>query len=226
MSISVMTKSTVTVVLLNRPRLNLLDHAAIDDLTAAFEHMNGSPVILTGAGDTFSAGVDVKAFAQLDQLGRVAFARAITKMTAAILSVRAPVIAALPGHAMGGGLVLALCCDYRIAVDNPAAKFGLTEAKAGVPFPSGPADIIRHEVPAPLLRRLTLTSAEVSARDLQAAGLIDALCESEDLLARAEDIAIRLAQQPGFEIVKTQIRGSLRERVIACFEAGDEPGFS
>jgi len=226
MSISVTTKSAVTIVALNRPRLNLLDPAAIDDLTSAFERMDGLPMILTGAGDTFSAGVDVKAFAQLDQAGRAAFARAITKMTAALLSVRAPVIAALPGHALGGGLVLALCCDYRIAADNPGAKFGLTEAKAGVPFPSGPADIIRHEVPAPLLRRLTLTSAEMSARDLYAAGLIDALCEGEELLSKAEDIAARLAQQQGFEIVKTQMRGPLREQVIARCKAGEEPGFS
>jgi enoyl-CoA hydratase len=167
----------------------------------------------------------VKAFARLDQAARSAFARAITKMTAAILARQGPVIAALPGHAMGGGLVLALCCDYRIAADNPGAKFGLTEAKAGVPFQSGPAEIIRHEIPAPLLRRLTLTSAEVSARDLHLAGLIDALCESEHLLSRAEDIATQLAQQPGFETVKTQIRGALRERVIARCEAGDEPGF-
>jgi enoyl-CoA hydratase len=226
MSISVTTKSAVTIVALNRPRLNLLDPAAIDDLTSAFERMDGLPMILTGAGDTFSAGVDVKAFAQLDQAGRAAFARAITKMTAALLSVRAPVIAALPGHALGGGLVLALCCDYRIAADNPGAKFGLTEAKAGVPFPSGPADIIRHEVPAPFLRRLTLTSAEMSARDLYAAGLIDALCEGEELLSKAEDIAARLAQQQGFEIVKTQMRGPLREQVIARCKAGEEPGFS
>jgi enoyl-CoA hydratase len=226
MSISVTVRSAVTVVTLNRPRLNLLDPAGIDDLTDAFERLDRAPVVLVGAGDTFSAGVDVKAFGQLDQIGRAAFARAITKMTAAILSLRGPVIAALPGHAMGGGLVLALCCDYRIAADNPGAKFGLTEAKAGVPFPSGPAEIIRHEVPSPLLRRLTLTSAELSARDLHAAGLIDALCEGENLLSKAEEIAIRLAQQPGFEIVKTQIRGALRDRVIARHEAQEEFGFS
>jgi enoyl-CoA hydratase len=225
MSISVTTTSALTVVTLNRPRLNLLDRSAIDELTTVFERVDGSPVVLTGAGEAFSAGVDVKAFAQLDQAGKAAFARAITRMTATILAVRGPIVAALPGHAIGGGLVLALCCDYRIAADNPGAKFGLMEAKAGVPFPSGPAEIIRHEVPAPLLRRLALTSAEVSAVDLVAAGVFDEIAKPDDLDSRAQGAAARLAAQPGFNLVKSQIRGGLRDRLAALCAACEEPSF-
>jgi enoyl-CoA hydratase len=226
MTITIHEDAAMTTVTLNRPPLNLLDPEAIEAITRAFAGLNRkAPVVLSSVGDVFSAGVDVKAFASLDGAGRTAFARAITAMTARILAVQGPVIAALPGHAIGGGLVLTLCCDYRIAADTPGAKFGLTEAKAGVPFPSGPAAIIRHEIPAPLLRRLTLTSAEASARDLHVAGLIDALCPAAELSARAHEKAAQLASQPGFSAVKKQVRGALREHLAALSAAGAEPAF-
>jgi enoyl-CoA hydratase len=226
MAISISETDAATTIAMNRPRLNLVDPAAVEAITRAFGELDpDKPVILTGVGETFSAGVDVKAFAALDRGGRTDFARAITAMTARILAMRGPVVAALPGHAIGGGLVLALCCDYRIAADAPGARFGLTEARAGVPFPAGPAAIIRHEIPAPLLRRLTLTSAEASAADLFAAGLFDALCPAADLQARALAAAEQLASQPGFVAVKTQVRGALRDQLAALSAAGSEPAF-
>jgi hypothetical protein len=51
-------------------------------------------------------------------------------------------VAAINGHALGGGFVLALACDYRIAADNEAAKLGMTEAQAGIPFPAGPLEVM------------------------------------------------------------------------------------
>jgi enoyl-CoA hydratase len=220
MPVRVETNAPITKVTLDRPRLNLLDGAVIAELTRVFREIDpNAPIILTGAGDVFSAGVDVKAFGSLDRAGRGDFARAITAMTAAILAIRAPLVAALPGHAIGGGLVLALCCDFRIAADNPSAKFGLTEARAGVPFPSGPAEIIRHEIPAPLLRRMTLASEEMNARQLSEAGLFDGLTAPSELIAQAEETALNLAAQPGFVAVKDQIRGSLRDRVAQLRES-------
>jgi enoyl-CoA hydratase len=226
MTISITQNGAATTIAINRPRLNLLDPDAIAAIADAFAALNPNiPVVFTSVGEVFSAGVDVKAFASLDKGGRVHFARAITAMTATILAIRAPVIAALPGHAIGGGLVLALCCDYRIAADAPGAKFALTEAKAGVPFPSGPAAIIRHEIPAPLLRRLALTSADASAHELHAAGVFDELCAAVDLQSRAQDAAEQLASQPGFSAVKTQVRGGLRDHLVALSDAGAEPDF-
>jgi enoyl-CoA hydratase len=226
LTISITHNGHAATIAINRPRLNLLDPAAVEAIANAFAALDpNTPVILTGVGETFSAGVDVKAFASLGQGGRTAFARAITAMTANIFAMRGPVIAALPGHAIGGGLVLALCCDYRIAADAPGARFGLTEAKAGVPFPSGPAAIIRHEIPAPWLRRLALTSAEASAQDLHAAGLFDALCTAANLQSQAQEAAVRLASQPGFCAVKMQVRGALADHLAALRAAGAEPAF-
>ncbi|MGG6549668.1 UNVERIFIED_CONTAM: enoyl-CoA hydratase/isomerase family protein, partial [Prevotella sp. 15_C9] len=77
-------------------------------------------------------------------------------MVARLLAIETPVVAAINGHALGGGFVLMLACDYRLGADTAAAKLGMTEAQAGIPFPAGPLEVMRHELAPTLLRRLTL----------------------------------------------------------------------
>src|ERR1700758_3958351 len=96
--------------------------------------------------------------------------RGITRMVARLLAIPAPVVAAMNGHALGGGFVLMLACDYRIAAAVEAAKLGMTEAKAGIPFPAGPLEVMRHELRPEMLRRLTLTGAVLDPRELLDAG--------------------------------------------------------
>jgi len=121
--------------------------------------------------------------------------RAITRMVARLIAIPAPVVAAINGHALGGGFLLMLACDYRIAVDNEAAKLGMTEAQAGIPFPAGPLEVMRHELSPELLRRLTLTSAVLNTRELLEARVLDSLCAVEDLKLRSITLAKSLAAQ-------------------------------
>jgi enoyl-CoA hydratase len=214
----------VTEITLDRPPVNAMDLPAIEALTAAFAMAaKAVPVILTGGGDVFSAGVDTKAFGSYAPADKAAMIRAITRMTAVILSHPAPVVAAVNGHALGGGFVLMLCADVRLVTSESAARFGLTEAKAGVPFPAGPLEIIRAEVEANLLRRLTLTSAVISAAELSAHGLADQLVAPPDLLETARRAALETAAQPAFGVVKRQVRSGLIQRVKALAESGDDP---
>ena len=148
--------------------------------------------------------------------------RAITRMVARLLEIPSPVVAAVNGHALGGGFVLMLACDYRIAADAESAKLGMTEAKAGIPFPAGPLEVIRHELGPEILRRLTLTSAVLGTRELLHAGILDALCAVEDIRSRSIEIAKDLAAQPGFRAVKQQIRGDLAQRVADLACAGED----
>src|SRR5262249_34737956 len=130
---------------IDRPPVNALDLDMITALEQAFAAAahdapkNG--VMLTGGGNVFSAGVDTRAFAAYGSEQRHAMVLAITRMVARLLSIPSPVVAAVNGHALGGGFVLMLGCDYRIAVDNETAKLGMTEAQAGIPFPAGPLEI-------------------------------------------------------------------------------------
>jgi enoyl-CoA hydratase/carnithine racemase len=102
----------VAVVRLARPPVNALDLSMIEELESTFARLaNAAPrigVVLTGAGNTFSAGVDTKAFVSYSREERHRMVLAITCMTAALLALPCPLIAAVNGHAPGGGFVLML----------------------------------------------------------------------------------------------------------------------
>ena len=115
-----------------------------------------------------------------------------------------------------------LACDYRIAADISAAKLGMTEAQAGIPFPAGPLEIMRHELSPETLRRLTLTSAVLSVRELLQIGILDALYTPDCLKSKAVEHAKALALQPAFRTVKQQIRGGLAVRVAALASSGQD----
>jgi enoyl-CoA hydratase len=217
----------VVVVSLARPPVNALDLPMIEELESTFARLaNAAPrigVVLTGAGNAFSAGVDTKAFVAYGQEERHRMVLAITRMTAALLSLPCPLVAAVNGHALGGGLVLMLCCDYRLVADDDAVRLGLTEARAGVPFPAGPIAIMKHEMPGALLRQMTLSSRVVSPRDLVQHGVADALARKEQILEDAIAAARDLASQPAFEVVKKQVRGGLAAGLRALAVAGADP---
>lgn len=215
------------VVTIDRAPLNALDFETIVTLRRTFadlaNHPPASGVVLTGAGErAFSAGVDTRAFAAYDRDRRRAMVLEITAMTAELLAIPCPVVAAINGHALGGGFVLMLACDLRLAVHSEVARFGLTEAQAGVPFPAGPAEIIRSELPPALLRRWPLSSEVVSASTLLENDIVDALHPAGDLVDQAVKRAAELAAQPAFVAVKRQVRGPLAERVVAA-AAKDDP---
>jgi len=116
-----------------------------------------------------------------------------------------------------------LACDYRMAADIEAARFGMTEAQAGIPFPAGPLEIMRHELSPELLRRLTLTRAVLSMRQRLESRIIDELCAVDDLKSRSLVQAKNLAAQPALRTVTRQIRGGLAQRVAALASARQDP---
>lgn len=220
------TQGGVRTITLHRHPMNTLDLEAVERLADLFEsHPSDTSLILEGSGGVFSAGVDAKCFMGYDQAQRLEMARAITRMTASLLSITAPVVASIPGHALGGGFVLALCCDYRIATHAEEAKFGLFEAKAGIAFPAGPALIVQSELPANLLRQMTLSSRSVSASDLIRHAVFDELAETESVAERARARIGDLAAQPGFRAVKAQMRDNLAARVRQLAVEGREVAF-
>ena len=206
-----------------RPPVNAIDLEMVEALTQIVSDTKPDhPIVITGKGKSFSAGVDTTAFQAYAKDQRRAMINGITGMLKALVCHPAPVVAAINGHAMGGGLVLALAADYRIA-GAPEGKFGLTEAKAGIPFPAGALDVIRHEIPAPLLRNMTLTSRVMEQEELLAAGLVDRVCQPDDIPLTVTQALHTLKNQPGFRAVKKQVRGQLQARLKARIEAGDDP---
>ncbi|HYE46453.1 MAG TPA: enoyl-CoA hydratase/isomerase family protein [Caulobacter sp.] len=215
-----------TVVLtLDRPPVNALDLQAVLALEAAFDELTAAPpeggLVLTGTGRAFSAGVDTRAFGSYGADDRAAMIRGITRMIGRLYGLPCPVAAAVNGHALGGGFVLMLACDARLASPGDA-RLGLTEAQAGVPFPAGPLEVIRAELGPDLLRRLTLTSETLSPAELAQRGAIDGLVEG-DLVAAAVERVAAMARQPAFAQVKAQLRAPVVARLKALAGSGEDP---
>ena len=132
-----------------------------------------------------------------------------------------PVVAAVNGPAIGGGMVLALACDFRIA--TAGARFALGEVTAGIPFPAVPLVVLEDTLDAPTRRELALTGRAVDAEEAQRLRIVDRLVEPSDLLSQASATARRLASAPGYATVKAQIRARALERMNAIAESDNDP---
>jgi 3-hydroxyacyl-CoA dehydrogenase/enoyl-CoA hydratase/3-hydroxybutyryl-CoA epimerase len=166
--------------------------AEIDRLEAEKADITG--VIVTSGKDTFLVGLDLKEFTAgsgTDNLAQaVAREAAVVKAQFRTLeTLGKPVVAALPGTALGGGLELALACHHRIAVDSPSARFGLPEVTLGLlPGGGGVTRVVRMLGVTDALTNVLMQGQRMRASQAKAAGLLDELVASRDeLLARATE---------------------------------------
>src|SRR5438093_13667873 len=179
-------RGEVALVRIARPPANALDlelledgHAVLAELAAA----EPAAVVITGRDGFFSAGVDLKVAPTLDAEGQRAMVTGINRLFAAWYAFPRPVICAVNGHAIAGGLILALCGDYRVATDT--SKFGLTELSAGIPYPAVAMAVVRAELSPAAARVLVLGAELVDARRALELGALDELVAQGELLARA-----------------------------------------
>jgi enoyl-CoA hydratase len=202
----------VTIVRLDHPPVNAFDLELVEDAVHTFRGVDG-PVVLTGAGKCFSAGVDLRAF--LD--GGDAYAdRLLAAASAAFLAVfdhPAPVVAAINGHAIAGGCVLAMAADVRVM---SRGKIGLSEVAVGVPFPVAALEICRY-VMGPSVTRAALQADNIDAESALARGWIDELVTADDLLARATAVASALGQHApaAYALTKEQLHRPARDAIDA-----------
>lgn len=226
MSLRISEVAGVALVELDRPPVNAMDLEMVLAMETAFLRLQDQPtkgLVLGACGRAFSAGVDTRAFAASSPQDKADLVVAITRMITALYGLPFPVVSAIGGHAMGGGFVLMLASDVRIAADDPDARLGLQEAAAGIPFPAGPLEVIRAELSPDLLRRLTLTSVALSPASLEAQGVIDELTPVDELRSRALARADQLSKQPAFAAVKHQVRAATLARLTDLVTSGLDP---
>ena len=155
MFVSLERSGAVTLVRIDRPPANAINLELLDELLAALEGLAADvppAVVIAGRDGFFSAGVDLKA---VPGYGRDEHRRMVSGINRLVLATHAmscPVIAAVTGHAIAGGLVLALCADLRIA--SLEGRYGLTEVKVGVPYPQAAIGIVRAELATHAARSL------------------------------------------------------------------------
>ncbi len=182
----------VAVITINRPEArNAVNGAVARGMAAAVDDMDARSdvrvLILTGAGGTFSAGMDLKGFLSGDTPvipGR-GFGGIVEQPPGK------PVIAAVEGYALAGGFELVLACDLVVASDQ--AKFGLPEVRRGLVAGAGGLLRLPRRIPYHLAMEIALTGEPVSAAYLREAGLINAMVPAGEALAGARELAGRIA---------------------------------
>ena len=206
--------SGVVVLTLDRPPVNALETSFVRDLSATLEaeSREAQALVLTGMGKAFSAGVDTKAAATLDREGQRAGVEAINSLVTTLFGLPLPVVAAVNGHALGGGLIVALACDVLVAT-RAECKLGLTEVVAGVPFPAAPLAVCRHRLSSPAYNNLCLTGRVIGPDEALALGVVDELAAPERLVERASEVAAELAGYPAYALVKDQVRATARAEI-------------
>jgi len=221
MPVEVSDRDGVWVLAVRRPPVNAIDLTLVREITERLRDAASSAacraVVVTGAGNAFCAGIDVRVVPTYDTATRAEMLRGINRMVAALYGLPKPTIAAINGHALGGGLVVALACDVRFAAEGNY-KLGLTEVTAGVPFPAGPLAVVRAELDPGTVRVLTLSGLVMQPADPMASRFIDRLLPPDQLLTGAVEHAALAAQATAYAAVKQQVRAATLtaiERVIA-----------
>lgn len=187
---------------------------ALADQLDDVERSARESVVLTGTGTIFSAGVDL--FRVLDG-GTVyldAFLPTLNRALRRLFTFPRPVVAAINGHAVAGGCVLAFACDYRIMAEGDGT-IGVPELPVGVPFPAVALEILRFGAPGDRLQEMVYLGKTYGVRDASSRGLIDETVSLEGLLERACHVARRLAGIPKstFRLTKQQLRKPVLDRI-------------
>ena len=185
----------VGTITLNRPEaLNALNSQVMAEVTAAAAEFDADAgigaIIITGSAKAFAAGADIKEMAALsfsDVFGADFFAA-----WGRLAAVRTPMIAAVAGHALGGGCELAMMCDVLIAADT--AKFGQPEIKLGVLPGMGGSQRLTRAVGKAKAMDMILTGRTIDAAEADRIGLVSRVVPADELLAQANAVATTISQ--------------------------------
>jgi enoyl-CoA hydratase len=202
----------VLVVTIDRPEArNAVNLAVAEGIAAALERLDGDDAlrvgILTGAGGTFCAGMDLKAFVAGERpyvAGR-GFAGIVQAPP------RKPLIAAVEGWAVAGGFEIALACDLIVAARD--ARFGIPEVKRGLVAAGGALIRLPRRIPYHLAMELALTGDPIGAERAHAVGIVSRLAEPGEAVAAARELAAAIAANGPLAIDATK-------RILVADEAG------
>jgi enoyl-CoA hydratase/carnithine racemase len=181
---------------------NAIGTEMMDFLLTSLQKANGTPILLTGDGDAFSAGLNLKEVASLEQTSMEAFLSKFDLLAETLYTYPGPTVACVNGHAIAGGCVLNLCCDYRVAVDDTRVRIGLNEMAIGAVFPPRTLKIVRARLPARHVNAVILGADLYSPEDALRIGIVDEI--SSDALALSRHRLERLAAHPAAAYTATK----------------------
>ncbi len=193
--VQVTREERLAIVMINRPPVNALNQDVLDALEEAFTELKKDQtvgaVIITGSGEkAFVAGADITQFPKLNRENGEKLSRRGQLVFQQIADFPAPVIAAVNGFALGGGLELALACDIRIVAEN--AKVGLPEVTLGI-FPGyAGTQRLPRLIASGKAKELIFTGAMVGAEEALKLGIADHLTPEGEALSKAKEVAAKI----------------------------------
>lgn len=213
-------KEQIAILTINRPtKLNALNKETIAELHEAFNYLNNDKntrvIIITGSGEkAFVAGADISEFANFsEEQGTQLAAKGQEILFNFIENLNTPVIAAINGFALGGGLELAMACHFRIASEN--AKMGLPEVSLGVIPGYGGTQRLPQLIGKGKAMELIMTAGMITAKEAKEWRLVNYVVTQEELLPLAEKLAEKISKNSLVAINKAI------EAVNASFKEGD-----
>lgn len=227
-SIQIERVGQIAVLRIDRPPANAIDLDLANEFATALESVETTDgigaLIVIGAGSCFSAGLDLKALPTYDRAQQQAMVMQVNRLFGRLYGLPLPTIAAVNGHAIAGGVILILGCDYRIGAEGDY-KLGLAEARVGVPFPVSAMAIVQSELSHPVARTMVLTARNSSPRESLSMGVLDELQPPELLLPRAIEVAQEMAALPHsvYGRIKRELRREALAKIKDAMSNGKEP---
>jgi enoyl-CoA hydratase/carnithine racemase len=209
----------IVTVKLSRGKVNAINETVVDEMTGCLQDLAGDAgvkaVILTGTGKFFTFGFDIPEFLSYPKESFIRYLTKFTDLYAYLFLYPKPVIAALNGHTIAGGCMLAIACDYRIMVSGKA-KIALNEINFGSSLFAGSVDIVKLLLGQREAEKAVYNGTMYSAEEAHRIGLIDQISSEADLEAEAKRIAGQYAEKDGvaFESIKRLLRGPTSELIL------------
>ena len=218
-SLAVETRGDIAIMKMQHGKASALDlefTQEILDTLGALARGPTSAVVLTGSSTIFSAGVDLIRLQSGGTSYIERFVPLLSKLVLALFEFPRPLVAAVNGHAVAGGCVMACAADYRIMARG-SGRIGVPELLVGLPFPTAALEMVRYVVPPHNLRTVVYGGSTYSAEEALNVGLVDEACAADDLLACAVSKAEKLAALPAsaFGLTKRQVQAPVMERIAA-----------
>lgn len=202
---------------LSGPGKNALGTEMMRSIVDELRKADGAPVLITGAGDAFSAGLNLKEVGGLGPKEMEAFLRTLDGLYSALYCYPGPTVAAVNGHAIAGGCLVALACDVRVCTVEPKTRIGLNEVALGLQFPPGILRMIKQLVPPRWMSEVVLGAGLHGPERAKALGLVDELAEDVVTLSRERLAALAKHPADAYAAAKRALRGN------ATVLAEDEP---
>jgi 3,2-trans-enoyl-CoA isomerase len=209
----------IATVTISRGKVNALNEPMVEEITKSFEDLETDnevkSITFTGSGKFFSFGFDVPEFLSYPKNDFIRYLEKFTNLYTYVFRFPKPIVAALNGHTIAGGCMLATACDLRLMVTGKA-RISLNEITFGAPVFAGCLEMLRYWVGSKNAQSIVYSGAMYSAEEALQLGLVDRVSSENALAEDARKVAQELAQKDSsaFRAIKHLLRKPVAEQMI------------